>query len=39
VNNTGNKKGSYEIKGILKRKMESAACLKYSVLTFVKKNI
>jgi hypothetical protein len=40
MNNTGTKKRQhYEINGILKRKTECAACLKYSVLIFVEKNI
>jgi hypothetical protein len=41
VNNTGTKKGSIiEINGVLKRKNgECAACLKYSVLIVVDKNI
>jgi hypothetical protein len=36
VNNTGTKK-IYEINDILKKKTESAECLKYSVLIFVEK--
>jgi hypothetical protein len=41
VNNTETKKKvDYEINGILKRKNgEYAACLRYSVLTIVEKNI
>jgi hypothetical protein len=33
------KRWHYEINGILKKKQECAACLKYSVLIFVEKNI
>jgi hypothetical protein len=40
VNNTGTKKRwHYEINGILKKNGECAACLKYSVLIFVEKDI
>jgi hypothetical protein len=39
VNNTGTKKGNImKINGILKKK-QCAACLKYSVLIVVEKNI